>query len=330
MRRNSALVSSAAIVVALSATLAACSATPGDVSACAPGLASGSASSLVTATGKVGSEPKVEIPAPLVSKTAERSVLEKGAGLVAEQGMTVDTDLAVYDGATGTKLGTTAYDAASPLRMRAGIRTSEEQKSPGILAKALLCAQPGQRLAVTGDWKDVELNLSQFGLAEGQTIVVVVDVRNVFLGKADGVNQLPQDGMPVVVTAPDGTVGVTVPSGIKPPTADRTSTIKLGSGPKLALGDGAVLQVAVWSWPSDGELSQTSSTWKLGTMPTTLTLTDQGDQAIPAAFLDSLVGIPVGSQVLAVLPPAAGATTKDATIYVIDVLGITSSAATGK
>ena len=44
-------------------------------------------------------------------------------------------------------------------------------------------------------------------------LVFVIDVIAVYLGKADGINQLPQDGMPTVVTAPTARPGITVPDG---------------------------------------------------------------------------------------------------------------------
>lgn len=328
MRRTPALVSSVAIVAVLSAALVGCASSPSDVSACTPAVPSGSASSLVTATGEVGSAPKVEIPAPLASTSAQRSVAVQGEGLVANAGMTVDFDLTVYDGESGDKLGSTDYTAAQGLRVRADTRVTESQSGPGALSRSLVCAQAGQRVVIAAQVADFELSLTQFGVTEKQTVIAVVDVRDVFLGKADGMNQLPQDGMPVVVTAPDGTVGVTVPSGIHVPSSDRTETVKLGSGAKLAKGDAAVLQVANWTWPAgeDATLEQKSSTWDLGKTPQTITITDEGDQALPATLIDALVGTPIGSQVLTVIAPTGDAT--DATIFVIDILGIQTAAQT--
>jgi peptidylprolyl isomerase len=329
VRRTSALVSSVAVVAVLSAALVGCAASPDDASACTPALPAGSASELVTATGEVGAVPKVEIPAPLVSKGSQRSVLEAGDGLVAQQGMTVDFDAAIYDGEDGASLLTTKFDGTQGVRFRAGLKTSEQLEHVGALSQALVCAQPGQRIALTTSAGASGLDLSSVGITdEDHTIVMVVDVQEVFLGKADGVNQLPQDGMPVVVTAPAGTVGITVPSGIHVPSGDRTEVVKLGSGAKLAKDDLAVLQVANWTWPAgdDAEVSQKSTTWKVGGTPTTIALTDEGDQALPAVLLDALIGLPVGSQVLTVVAPTGDST--DATIFVIDVVGIQTFPAT--
>ncbi|QNO38712.1 hypothetical protein H4J02_06920 [Protaetiibacter sp. SSC-01] len=322
MRRTTALASSVAVVAVLSAALTGCAASPDDVDACEPVLAPGNASSLVTVKGDVGSAPRVTIPTPLVSTEAQRTVIDEGEGLVAHVGMTVDFDAAVYDAATGDLINETAFDGTQAVRYRAGLETTDQQEQPTSVAQALVCAQPGQRIVLTTTAADTGLNV---GTAADSSLVFVIDVQDVFLGKADGVNQLPQDGLPVVVTAPDGTVGITVPSGVKPPTDYRTANIKLGSGAKLAEGDLAVIQLASWSWPTGegADVTEKSSTWNIGRTPNTLELAREGEMALPEELLDALIGLPVGSQLLAVVPPAEG--TDEATVFVIDVVGIQSA-----
>lgn len=316
MRRTTALVSSVATVAMLSAVLAGCSASPEDASACTPLIAAGDASKLVSATGALSSLPSVDIPAPLNSSTPERSVIETGEGLVAHEGMTVDYDAVLVDGETGEQVQQTSFDGVAHLSRAGG---------EGAMWDAFVCAQPGDRIAVTSTIGDSGLagpGASEADLA--RPLVIVLDVHGVYLGKADGFNQLPQDGMPVVVTAPDGTVGLTVPSGLEVPTADRAATIKLGSGAQLAEGDEVVLQLGVWTWSADGaSVAQRSSTWD--SAPTTRVLSQDDAQSLPSAVFDALVGAPVGSQVLiATAPEAEGA---DATVYVVDVLGIRTPAA---
>ncbi|HTN58042.1 MAG TPA: hypothetical protein VL043_07230 [Protaetiibacter sp.] len=319
MRRTSALVSSVATVAMLSAVLAGCAASPDDASACTPLIASGDTSELVSATGAVGSKPTVDVPAPLVVDDAQRSVLVAGSGLVAQKGMTVDYDAVLLDAQTGDVVQATSFDGtAHPTR-------ADER---GAMYEAMVCAQPGSRIAVTASLGDSGLagpNATEKDLE--RPLVIVLDVHGVYLGQANGINQLPADGMPVVVTAPDGTVGITIPSGIDIPDAARTSTIKLGSGPKLAEGDAVVVQLASWTWPADGSgPDQQSSTWD--TNPQVITLTAEGEQALSQALLDDLVGLPVGSQLLAVRPPSGDSS--DATVVVIDVLGIRPPAGSTK
>jgi peptidylprolyl isomerase len=295
----------------LAAVLAGCAASPDDASACTPLIAPGDASELVTATGEVGSLPTVDIPAPLVSSSPQRSVLETGSGLVASEGMTVDYDAVLVDGESGAPLQQTSFDGTAHLA-----RTGGE----GSMSQAFVCAQAGDRLAVTTTIEDSGLASATATKPDlARTIVLVLDITGVYLGKADGVNQLPQDGMPVVVTAPDGTVGITIPSGIEVPSANRTSTIKLGSGAKLSEGDEAVLQVGVWTWPADGSgATQKSTTWD--TAPVAVTLTAGDASALPTPVIDALVGTPVGSQVLVVVAPTGDS--PDAAVYVVDALGI--------
>jgi peptidylprolyl isomerase len=303
----------------LSAVLVGCAASPDDVSACTPLIASGETSELVSATGKVGTKPTVDVPAPLAVTSSERTVLTAGSGLVAQKDMTVDYDAVLLDAETGEAVQATSFDGtAHPTRADAR----------GAMYEAMVCAQPGSRIAVTATLGDSGLagpNATEKDLE--RPLVIVLDIHGVYLGQANGINQLPADGMPVVVTAPDGTVGITIPSGIAIPDTDRTSTIKLGSGPKLAEGDTAFIQLASWTWPADGSgAAQQSSTWDSN--PQVITLTAEGEQGLSQALLDDLVGLPVGSQLLSVRAPSGDST--DATVVVIDVLGIRPPSDTAK
>lgn len=311
MRRTPVLVSSVVSVVMLSAVLTGCTASPDDVTACTPLIQPGDASALVTATGSGDALPTVDIPAPLTVTASERSVITEGEGLVAAEGMTVDYDAVLVDASTGQLIQRTSYDGTPHL-----LRTGDE----GAVWEAMVCAQPGSRIAVT-------TTIGDSGLATGttsevdakRTIVAVVDVHGVYLGKANGSNGWPSDGMPVVVTAPDGTVGITIPSGIDIPAENRTATIKRGSGAVLAEGDEVVAHLASWSWSSDdARPSAINSTWNSN--PQVVALEREGDRALAPVIADALEGHKVGSQVLIVVAPTAE--NPDATIYVIDVLGI--------
>ena len=331
MRRIPALVSTAALATVLAASLVGCSTGPStDVDSCVPLYASGDASELVTATGDVGEQPNIDFPAPIVSRTPERTVLVEGEGIVATTGMTVDFDAAILDAATGEQLLATKFDGTPGVRYRAG-EPAEEDAPVGSLAAALVCAQAGQRLAVTSTVLESGLDFSSVGLDDEASVVFVVDVQAVYLAKADGANQLPEDGMPHVVTAPDGTPGITVPSG-GPPSESASSTIKAGGGAPIADGDNAVLNISIWVWPADdSDISQPYTSW--GSVPITQPITEDptAQAGVPKGVYDALLGAKVGSQVLAVVVPAdsyaegawpSGTNSGDTLIYVIDVLGI--------
>ena len=332
VRRHPALLTSAAIAIVAAASLTGC--TTSAIDACAPVITSGPGSELVTAEGKVGALPKVTFPTTMAAASPERTVLAAGEGAVAELGATVDFDTLVLDAKTGKELLTTAFDGSQGVRYRAGVSSATDQV--GSLANALVCAQAGQRVSLVTTAFDSGLDFSSFGMTSDSTVVFVIDVQAVYLGKANGINQIPFDGMPSVVTAVDGTVGITVPKA-DAPTETRISTIKAGSGAAVADGDTVVLQVASWVWPAEkGAIPSTlQSTWNSVPGSTPVVVDPTGAQGVTPGFHEAVVGATVGSQVLAVVAPAdsyapgawpAGAGDGATIIYVIDVLGIQDSA----
>lgn len=276
----------------LAGALTAC--TGGVFGGCQPVYEPGDASSTVTASGDVGESPAIEFPTPLVPRGVERSVLVAGEGAPIAEGATVRGSAVLLDAASDSVLA------------EGDIILSASDAALGF-GESLVCATPGSRLAIVGDAADLGFN------APGP-VVVVVDVEDVFLGKADGVNQLPLDGMPTVVTAVDGTPGIAVGYATAPDEA-RVSTIKAGGGAVVEDGDSVIIHGRSWNWPSDGDPSIGQlDTWAQF-QPQTLEIDAASDNEVIA----SLVGAKVGSQLLIVTPAVdEGAPT----IFVIDVLGI--------
>src|SRR5690606_12912491 len=121
VRRNPALLSSAAIAIVAAASLSGCT---GDaVAACTPLVDSGQGASRVTAKGAVGALPQVDFPSSITTHSPQRDVLVAGEGLVAQQGMTVDFDTVVVDAASGREVLTTNFDGAPGVRYTAGMTT---------------------------------------------------------------------------------------------------------------------------------------------------------------------------------------------------------------
>ncbi|TXK17634.1 hypothetical protein [Homoserinibacter sp. GY 40078] len=318
MRRTPALVSSAVLVTLVATALVGCSASS---DGCQPAIAPGDASVLVSATGAVGGStvPTVSVPTPLTTTEPERSVLVKGDGAVASDGMTVDFDAVLFDGATGSQI-TETFSSDGSLFGTAG--------GNGALYTALQCARVGDRLSITTPLRDSGLGgLDQYTDDQlAQTVVMVVDIVGVYLGKADGANQLPQDGMPTVVTAVDGTPGLAA-GLVSPPAESRSSVIKAGGGAEVAEGDAVVMHVSRWTWASaTGDVNQTFTSWGLSPRLQLVSTDapdvtdDSGATALSSDLVDVLVGSTVGSQLLVVSVPDEG----DAQVYVIDVLGIVS------
>lgn len=271
---------------------------------CEPVFDSGAASSIVTASGPVGDSAAVEFPTPLIAAEVQRSVLEPGSGEPAAAGATISYAATHVVGATGEVL------AEFPAAL-----ISADDRQLG-LGEALQCAAAGSRLVIAGPAEQIDARYA--GIAE--TLVVVVDVLDVFLGKANGVNQLPQDGMPQVVTAVNGEPGITL-TYQEAPSEPRWALIKAGGGAVIEDGDSVVAHVRSWSWPTavGGSAILGEDTWASG-IPQVLDFS--ADVLTDETIYDALDGAKVGSQILVALPNADES--KGATVFVIDILGIVS------
>jgi peptidylprolyl isomerase len=273
---------------------------------------------LIDVTGDSGDQPEVEMYTPLhASQLAYEDVVTGDGTAITAQNQLMVIDVALFSGATGEPIVATAYDGdlstvSSPSQWTTNFVGFEE---------ALQCATEGSRVAVALSPDDMAEGVAQgFGLAEDDTAVAVIDVRKVYLAAADGQNQFNSGfGLPSVVRAPDGRLGLIIPDGT-PPEDVVIQTLKKGTG-ETVTGDQPVrvhYTGVVW-----GEDEAFDSSWD--GEPASLTL----DGVVPG-FAQALEGQTVGSQVMVVVPPdqgygdqAQGAIPADSTlVFVIDVLGL--------
>lgn len=311
-RAASALLVAAATLGGLSA----CYVGPSNAADCTP-RASGDASDAVTASGAVLSQPTVSFPTPLLPETTEATTLIEGTGDPITGDQFVSGYLSIFNGTTGELLDQSDYGAGTPSSF-----VIDRLPIDG-LKDGLQCSQVGSRVAVVvpGDEAFPDDNRPA-GLSENDSLVVVVDFKDAYLGRAQGTAQVAQNGMPSVVLAPDGRPGITVPQGA-PPSNLRVSTLIASNGREVEEGDSVLVNYTGVLWDS-GEVFDSS--WENGA-PITIQLTD--GQAIEG-FLNALNGKKVGDQVLAVIPPdqgygedGTGSIPGDATlVFVIDILGI--------
>lgn len=312
MRR---LTASIGVAVLLTASLAGCSAIPG-FGGCDPVFDAGDSSKIVTGTGS-----SVDFPTPLVVKKPQVSTITAGDGAQVRDGDQVDFTVTTYFGADGQKLS--GNDTASQ-RFAAGV-------TDNAISEALVCAHAGDRLVLVSTTADAygEGAGASGNLEDDDTLVSIIDVGSVYLGKADGLNQLPQDGMPTVVTAVDGTPAISV-LAVSAPDHTRTSVIKGGDGRTVKAKDTVVLNYSLWTWPTTqgDDPVPVSNTWdahRSQDFPMT-----QAENGLPQGILDALIGQKVGSQVLLVLAPGDDSFTEDTApsgadatyIFVFDILGI--------
>jgi peptidylprolyl isomerase len=305
--RPLAALSVAAVSVAL---LAGCSSSPEPTDTASPDssalcdakLPSGAASDAVEAEGEVGEVPTVSFSAPLEIEDIQSTVLVEGDGEQVSDGDLVNVAFVGLDAETATELGSVGYTESEVLPQQISAQSS--------IGAFLGCATVGTRVAVTLPADESTGSGAQ---------VYVLDLLDIVPTAAWGEEQEPVEGMPTVELAEDGAPTVTLPEG-DAPTEYQLAVLKQGDGTTIAEGDAVLVQYQGVSW-NTGEVFDQS--W--GSAPATFTTT----QVVPG-FADALVGQQVGSQVIAVLPPAVaygeGEINDDdlvgqTLVFVVDILG---------
>lgn len=311
MRKAPILLLSAGLV-ALSLT--ACS-SPGD--SCVPEAKPGNASNVITAEGDFGTAPTVDVPADVYTPKTQSTTLISGDGPTVLPDELVVVDYTLLNGRTGDVLLQSAYDA------KATATVSLDKLLPGM-AKGIVCSTAGSRVAVAISPEDAfgpAGGNPQAGIKKDDTILAVMDIRKSYLAKADGFPvPVTTAGLPSVVTAADGTPGLTIPK-TDPPTALTKATLLQGDGETVKKGDLVTVNYTGALWK---ERTIFDSSWDRGTPAQFAT-----DQVVPG-FADALVGAQVGSQVVVVVPPSLGYGDADSgpipagstLVFVVDILGV--------
>lgn len=267
---------------------------------------------LISVTGSAAAAPTVDVDTPLHAKTTQFKDVEAGTGdiPITSDSQMIVLDVALVSAKTGKTLVTTAYDGDKSTVYP----VSQWVQSFPAFETALHCATAGTRTVVAIAPGGVpEGSLSSLGMSKGDSLVAVLDVRKVYRAAADGADVYNGGfGMPAVVRAPDGRPGVIVPDG-QAPTTLKIELLKRGDGEKVDAAHPVLLQYTVVNW---SDKSVASTTWDAQPEFVTLSTKSKG-------FQQAVAGQTVGSQVLAVIPPADGESgVKDTQIVVIDILGI--------
>lgn len=329
MRTITALATTAGLLIAL--TACATSAPSGD---CTPTATEGDASSIVTAPGKFGVDPEATFPKPLVTKDLQVTTLSEGDGDVVYPGQYAVMQVSLYDATTGGSSGNSGYgenDAPAFL-----VKAGEGASNFGLVVE---CQTVGSRIATVLTGKDLVgfHGVTEDAVDADATFVAVVDIQDSFIGKANGTPQVPQQGMPSVVTTPDGVPGVTIPGGDAPKSL-KIAVLQQGDGEVVAEGDTVYIHYLRVDWANPSSLK---STWLTSVteegLPqdvVVMAIDPETGEGLTPGLLAAIKGQKVGTQVLAVVPAAFGfpeglaptGVNPEATlVYVIDILAITST-----
>ncbi|MFD2758653.1 FKBP-type peptidyl-prolyl cis-trans isomerase [Gulosibacter faecalis] len=194
--------------------------------------------------------------------------------------------------------------------------------------EAMQCATSGEHITATMELQQI-FSGDMFQFTEEQltaTATVEINVERVYHSAATGSIAPQHNGIPAVVTAPDGTPGVTMPNEAAP-TEVRSATTIAGNGPALKAGDTITAQFSAFEWTSS---TQIATSWG-GKAPIQTEIGADNDGLFGATA--ELQGVQVGSQRVIVVPAATVAANTaagtmpvgngDAIVLVIDILGST-------
>ncbi|MET0736574.1 MAG: FKBP-type peptidyl-prolyl cis-trans isomerase [Microbacterium sp.] len=312
MRKIPAVPAVLAVLGLAAVGLAGCS-QPGSSACPRPADADTSVSDLISVSGSTDAEPEITVYTPFHTDQTVVKDVETGEGTpITTDSQLVVLDVTIVGGSTGEPLVSTAYSGslADPVQL------SRITQSVPALTDALHCAAPGTRTVVALAPGDIEAETAaSWGLAEDESAVAVVDIRKVYLSRADGADVFNSaSGLPSVVRAPDGRPGIIIPDA-EPPTEIVVQTIKRGNG-DVVTGDVPVrIHYTGVSW---ADKTVTDTTWD--SEPVSITL-----DAILPGFSEALTGQTVGSQVMVVVPASDAGGEQGAgetLVFVIDILGL--------
>jgi FKBP-type peptidyl-prolyl cis-trans isomerase len=295
-----------------------------------PSGGSASANQSVTVSGAFGKAPTVKIPAEKAGSNLVTKTEVQGTGQVLASADSFVANYVVYIwSGTKHKLALSTFTSTPQLlsgTLLPGLETALRGEKIG--SRVLAVIPPKYGYGKSGN--------PQAGVTGTDTLVFVIDVIKSFAPTASAAGSTVSHGggkLPTVTASgPGQEPAVTIPKTAPPPNLVKKTLIK-GTGPAIAKGQEVVAQYVGVNWRTgktfDASWAHTPPGpfgFRIGATPA---------QIIPG-WDKGLLGVPVGSRVLLVIPPKdgygkagnsqAGIKGTDTLVFVVDVLGAFSQA----
>ena len=303
--------------IILTASLTSCA--PTQDFACAQ-FSGGEQVESITVSDALGQQPVVSFPSPINAEAVQSRVVVEGDGPVFTGRNLVEFEFAGYNGGSGQLIQQSSFD---------GSETPSGFFGPGQVpnfCEALAGAKEGSRVVAILPPEQAHggEGVPALGVGPADSFVFVIDLKRVFMDKATGSSVAPEAGFPSVVRTPEGIPGVSIPSS-PAPTELKIAQLIRGEGEIVRKGQLVTMHYSGFLWDTSEKFD---SSWDSG-QPAQFQMQDGG---LIEGFLSAVVGQPVGSQVIAIIPPAlgygdagAGTIPPGATlVFVIDILGISN------
>jgi FKBP-type peptidyl-prolyl cis-trans isomerase len=275
----------------------------------------------VTAAGTFGKTPSVTIPAKKAGSNLYVKTEVKGSGPVLTKSDAFLTNYVVYIwSGTTHKLVLSTFSSTPQVlsgSLLPGLETALEGKKMGTRVLAVL--PPKYGYGAEGN--------TEVGVTGSDTLVFVVDMIKSYPATASASGTHVSNGgggLPTVTAATGKAPTVTIPK-TSPPGNLVVKTLIKGNGPPVAKGQEVVTQYVGLNWRTRAVFD---SSWSRGA-PFGFEIDASPAQIIPG-WDKGLLGVPVGSRVMLVIPPkdgygsagesSAGIKGTDTLVFVVDVL----------
>jgi FKBP-type peptidyl-prolyl cis-trans isomerase len=292
----------------------------GSASATASGSATPDTYTSVTATGKFGAAPTLTIPAvqgsgPLYTKTVIQGT---GPALTTADSLLGNFVLYDWSGSTHKLIGST-YTSGTPTlftgQLLPGLETALIGQKAG--SRVLAVIPPADAFGSAGN--------SRIGVKATDTVIFVVDmVQSIPNTETVPGKQTSNGGgvLPSVTPETGKAPVITIPSSVPPKTL-QVKTLVTGTGAVVKKGQSVVVQYTGVNW-------RTKKTFDASWLHGSPFQTPIGVGQVISGWDKGLVGQPVGSRVLLIIPPAdgygksgsaqAGIKGTDTLVFVVDIL----------
>lgn len=278
----------------------------------------------VKVSGAFNKTPQVKIPKQAAGGKLTITTPIKGSGPALASGDDVLANVAIYvwDGKSSKLLQSTYTAVPQVLPANIGLTgLAQAIKGKTMGSRVLAVLPPKYGYGTSGN--------SQLGVTGKDTTVWVLDLIKAFSPTAGATGKQVSNGggsLPSVKASAGAAPTITIPKNT-PPSKLVTKTLVQGSGPKLTSGQTVVAQYVAVNWRTKAVFNSTWPSSQSAGTPFSFALADT--DVVPG-FVKGLTGVPVGSRVMLVIPPAdgygkngnsqAGIKGTDTLVFVVDVL----------
>jgi FKBP-type peptidyl-prolyl cis-trans isomerase len=290
------------------------------------GSSAADANAAVKVSGTFDKTPSVTIPAEKAGKNLVVSTPIKGTGDALKTGNAALANVAIYkwSGSSHTLVDSTFGTGPQMIPAQMGLTGLTSALKGARIGSRIVAVLPPKYGYGTG-------GQSQLKIKGTDTLVWVIDLLQQFSATQAATGSQVSNGggkLPTVTATPGQAPVITVPKS-SPPAKLSVTTLVKGTGPKLTTGDTVVAQYVGSIWRTGKVFS---ASWPSAQQPAGLPFSFQLGGQVIAGWNQGLAGVPVGSRVMLVIPPAlgygpaggqpsAGITKTDSLVFVIDVLG---------